>query len=152
MDALEAYLERIASSLEAIEAQNQNIVMSLEQIKTELNWVDPLSATWNLKAEVEDIKSNLDSGLSDILQSLQDIQENTSSLQHEPRSRVIHYHPTTHFRLSTGAVRIQEHGARRCICCIKPAMEASSLVADGAGSPAETRNLFDARVAEVRLQ
>ena len=80
MDALEAYLERIASSLEAIEAQNQDIVMSLEQIKTELNWVDPLSAMWNLKAEIEDMKSNLDSSLSDILERLQDIQENTISL------------------------------------------------------------------------
>lgn len=52
MDELGAYLERIASSLEAIEAQNQAIVMSLEQIKTELNWVDPLSAMWNLKSEI----------------------------------------------------------------------------------------------------
>lgn len=77
MDELGAYLERIASSLEAIEAQNQAIVMSLEQIKTELNWVDPLSAMWNLKSEIEDIKSSLDSGLPDILASLQEVQENT---------------------------------------------------------------------------
>ena len=80
MDDLGAYLERIASSLEAIEVQNQEIVMSLEQIKTELNWVDPLSAMWNLRTEAEDIKSSLDSGLSDILASLQDIQENTTPL------------------------------------------------------------------------
>jgi len=80
MDALEAYLERIASSLEAIEAQNQDIVMSLEQIRTELNWVDPISAMWNLKTEIEDIKSNLNLSLSVILGRLQDIQENTSSL------------------------------------------------------------------------
>ncbi|SBO44254.1 protein of unknown function [Cyanobium sp. NIES-981] len=77
MDNLEAYLERIASSLEAIQAQNQDIVMSLEQIKTELNWVDPLSAMWNLKSEIEDIKSSLDSDLSAILVSLQEVQENT---------------------------------------------------------------------------
>ncbi|WP_172820884.1 hypothetical protein [Cyanobium sp. NIES-981] len=74
---MEAYLERIASSLEAIQAQNQDIVMSLEQIKTELNWVDPLSAMWNLKSEIEDIKSSLDSDLSAILVSLQEVQENT---------------------------------------------------------------------------
>jgi hypothetical protein len=80
MDDLGAYLERIASSLEAIQVQNQEIVMSLEQIKTELNWVDPLSAMWSLRTEAEDIKSSLDSGLSDILASLQDIQENTTPL------------------------------------------------------------------------
>jgi hypothetical protein len=66
--------------LEAIEAHNQDIVMSLEQIRTELNWVDPISAMWNLKTEVEDIKSNLNLSLSDILERLQDIQENTNSL------------------------------------------------------------------------
>jgi len=54
--------------------------MSLEQIRTELNWVDPISAMWNLKTEVEDIKSNLNLSLSDILERLQDIQENTNSL------------------------------------------------------------------------
>ena len=80
MDALEAYLERIASSLEAIETQSQDIVMSLEQIRTDLNWVDPISTMHNLKAEIEDIKSSLDSHLPDILARLQDIEENTGPL------------------------------------------------------------------------
>jgi len=81
MDDLGGYLERIASSLEAIEAQNQEIVMSLEQIKTELNWVDPLSAVWNIRTEIQDIKSSLDPGFSDILAHLQDIQDNTAPSQ-----------------------------------------------------------------------
>ena len=81
MEELAAYLERIASSLEAIEAQNQDIVMSLEQIKTELNWVDPLSAMWKLGSEIEVIKQSLDSGMPDnILATLRDIQENTTRL------------------------------------------------------------------------
>jgi hypothetical protein len=80
MDELKACLERIASSLEAIEAQNQDIVMSLEQIRTDLNWVDPVSAMWNLKAEIEDIKTSLDSGLPDILVRLQGIEEKTNPL------------------------------------------------------------------------
>lgn len=79
MDELVTYLERIASALEAIEVQNQEIVMSLEQIKTELNWVDPISAMYCLRNGIEDVKSTLDSGLPDILASLQGIEGNTIS-------------------------------------------------------------------------
>lgn len=80
MDELGTYLERIASALEAIEAQNRDIVMNLEQIRTELNWIDPLSAAWNIKTEIEDIKSNLESGLPDLLDCLQGIEQNTNPL------------------------------------------------------------------------
>ncbi len=79
MDELGTYLERIASALEAIEAQNRDIVMNLEQIRTELNWIDPLSATWNIKSEIEDIKASLESGLPDLLGCLQGIEQNTNS-------------------------------------------------------------------------
>ena len=80
MDELGTYLERIASALEAIEAQNRDIVMNLEQIRTELNWIDPLSATWNIKSEIEDIKSSLESGLPDLLGCLQGIEQNTNPM------------------------------------------------------------------------
>lgn len=80
MDELGTYLERIASALEAIEAQNRDIVMNLEQIRTELNWIDPLSAAWNIKTEIEDIKSNLESGLPDLLDCLQGIEQNINPL------------------------------------------------------------------------
>lgn len=73
MDELEDYLHRIASSLEAIEAQNQDIAMSLEQIRSDLSGDNPLSTMWSLRAEIEDIKSSLDMGISDILASLQAI-------------------------------------------------------------------------------
>lgn len=60
MDEQMPYLERIASSLEAIESQNRDIVMNLEAIRQELNWIDPLSAVGNLKSELENVQSSLE--------------------------------------------------------------------------------------------